>query len=96
MRLLSFYNAVPVNLKMTYCHFQILLQSSGDLNQFPDRQDEFLGKKFIFKIQINDRNIRGYNSDYIVMRMTNEEDLTTVYELLQQVGHHIDFYFILL
>nr|XP_019710932.1 uncharacterized protein LOC109506714 [Elaeis guineensis] len=44
----------------------------GDINQTPEHLDQFFGKKFIFKVQITDRNIRGYSYLYLIYEKDND------------------------
>lgn len=45
----------------------------------PEKLDKFLGRKFVFVVQINVRNVKGDSSVYLVNKMMDDEDLVNLY-----------------
>ncbi|KAF7808274.1 replication protein A 70 kDa DNA-binding subunit B-like [Senna tora] len=58
---------------------QGLVVDFGDTSSVPDRLDEFLGKKFLFKLKIKDDRFSYFDPKYIVMRMSDRESLIEQY-----------------
>ncbi|KAF7807798.1 replication protein A 70 kDa DNA-binding subunit A-like [Senna tora] len=58
---------------------QGLVADFGDTSSVPDRLDDFLGKKFLFKLKIKDDRFSYFNPKYIVMRMSDRESLIEQY-----------------
>jgi len=61
--------------------FYISNQDYGDPSAYPPKLDEFLGKKFLFKLKVNDERFSKADPKYIVMRMSDKENLIDQYNL---------------
>lgn len=50
-------------------------QKFGDVTQIPEKLDMFVGKKFMFRINVDSRNVRGISSMHLATRMSDDSDL---------------------
>ncbi|MQL92460.1 hypothetical protein Taro_025089 [Colocasia esculenta] len=71
------------------------LMKDGDSDSFPKELDQFLEKKFLFKIQISDYNLRQNWSIFTVIRMCDDTSIIDTYlatsNIIQGVEDHVDF-----
>lgn len=47
------------------------------VTQIPEKLDLFVGKRFIFKINVDSRNVKGVSYVYLVTRMMEDSELST-------------------
>lgn len=56
----------------------LYFQKSRDVTQIPKKLDMFVRKKFMFRINVDSRNVKGVSSMYLATRMSDNIDLKVI------------------